>query len=196
MELKIRRGIAFCFAVAVLTLCGWSYWFQSSEYEIVSIDPGSWLVTARGNGGDTLSFRMHPSVFQGRCFHANLTGVREGGRFSVVGPPGERFDRLEAESAPGNRPGQGVARGPRPSRRPSTRGMQNYCITAVDASEQTATAESKSGETIRFRIDVSSFRGYRFRVPTPAELVAGGRFSLAAPNEAPVRCCTLIERLR
>ena len=196
MKVVVRAALLLLLVAAVM-ISAWSFLPQSGEYAIVSIDTGTWLVTARGEGGDTLSFRMHPSIFQGRCFHANLTGVREGGRFSIVGPPGERFDRIEARAATGKGASADKTPSRGRSRRPSTRGMQRYCITAVDAAQQTATAEAdRSGEKIRFKIDSGSFRGYRFRIPSMGDLVAGGRFSLTTPNEVPVRCCTLEERLQ
>lgn len=167
--------------------------FQSGEYEIDSVNPRSWEVKAHGEGGETLAFRMPPSVFKGRCFRANLSGVETGDRFSIVGPPGEKFSGLQIESARGQKAGGGRADAGR-SRRPNTQGMQNYCITAVDEGQLSVTAQSRSGETIRFKFDPASFRGYRFTVPSAADLAAGGRFSLTAPNDAPVRCCTLEER--
>ncbi|HSR67273.1 MAG TPA: hypothetical protein VLU25_04975 [Acidobacteriota bacterium] len=167
--------------------------FQPGEYEIDSIDSRTWVVTARGESGETLSFRMPPSVFKGRCFRANLTGVEEGERFSIVGPPGEKFDRLQVEAARGQK-GEGKGAKAGRSRRPNTRGMQDYCITDVDSARLTVTAQSRSGERIRFKFDPASFRGYRFRVPGAAELAAGERFSLTTPNDVPVRCCTLEER--
>lgn len=187
------------FSLVLLLAAGMSFLssavFQSGEYEIDSINPRTWVIKAHGESGETLEFRMPPSIFKGRCFHANLTGVGEGQRFSIVGPPGEKFDGLNIESARGQKAGGGRGQAGR-SRRPNTRGMQNYCVTAVDPAQQTVTAQSRSGEKIRFKIDPDGFRGYRFRVPSPADLAAGGRFSLTAPNNVPVRCCTLEERFQ
>ncbi len=196
MRITFRAGFLICLFSAAVTISVWSYLPEAGEYQIVSIDPSSWLVTARSENGNTLAFHMHPSVFRGRCFQANLRGVTEGGRFSMVGPPRERFDRLQAKAVTRQGAPADEKRTRGRNQRPSTRGMQRYCVTDVDAERQTAHAESQSGEKIRFKIDVTSFRGYRFQVPSVVDLARGERFSLTTPNSVPVRCCTLEERLR
>lgn len=56
-------------------------------WEILSVDPGRWVVTARNRRTKkTVKFKVDPNCFIGFRFKASLKGIRRGNGFSIVAP--------------------------------------------------------------------------------------------------------------
>lgn len=66
----------------------------SGDLEILSVDPGSWVVTARDSGsGETVRFEVDPQAFVGFEFRADLRSLRRGQGFSLMALNNAPLDR-------------------------------------------------------------------------------------------------------
>ncbi len=170
---------------------------EELEYEVVSIDPTTWTVSARETASGTMvKFKMPPAVFKDKTFAADLGGRGAGQRFSATAPRNARMSNLKLESAPP--PGPPGRTSPRAAPPPPGRAAPpppaagGYRILTVDNSWAVTARDTASGETIRFRVDPKAFEGYRFRASLRG-LSRGAAFSLVAPNHRPIAdCCTLM----
>ncbi len=208
-----RRAAAWGLVIPALALApAWAA-DGAVDFEVVSIDPRSWVVTARDvSSGEQFRFKVPHRVFEGQRFTAEPTGGGES--ISVRGMPDARLDKLVLETplgAPGLgrrnelRGVPGRQRPPQrppafePPRRPDLRagagGPRAYQVVSVDPRQWIVTARAEDGSTLKLRIDPDSFAGFRFRADI-ARLRKGQGFSLFAPNEKPLEnCCTLLSPL-
>lgn len=179
------------------------------DFEVVSIDSRSWVVTARDvDSGETFRFKVPPKVFEGQRFTADLGSVGAGQALTVEAPRDVRLDKLVVEAPMGSLSGRPSSDGDREMRRPATRprpprepgppglatgpaGMAEYRVEAVDSRTWTVTAVGPEGSRVQLAVDPEKFEGYRFRA-SAGSLRRGQGFSLFAGNESPLRdCCTL-----
>lgn len=151
-------------------------------FEIVSVDIGSSVVTARDvNAGRNLRFKLSPQTFVGTTFRAVLDTER--GSASVVytgGPVTADNAELQGELERGRaapRPGRPVG--------------DQFRITRIDVADGMYVVQAR-GEagTIELRNGPRAFAGYRF-VANLEDLKDGGALRLMpGPNAIP-NCCTL-----
>jgi hypothetical protein len=182
-------------------------------YRIVSVDANSWVVTAEDQQtGTQVRFKLNPRAFVNKKFRADLQGKGQGHRFSVTAPRNEPLANCCAMS--GGPPGETPSRRPS-TRRPSAQGRRgapptsrpggpsagpgapgggtDFEIVEVDPKTWTVTASGVgTGQTVRFRVDPSTFVGYEFRASL-RDLHRGQGFGMIGLNSSPLSgCCTLV----
>lgn len=166
------------------------------EYEVISINPGNWVVTAKEvANGNVVKFKLPPNVFKGKSFDANLRALRKGQRFSVRGPRNARLSQLIMQS-----PGR-AARARKQQKRlrrpgllgPPARRM-NWIIQNVDPRTWVVTARhSKTGKIAKFKTHPEAFKGFRFKADLNT-IKQGQGFSIVTPNNSPINnVATLME---
>ena len=76
---------------------------------------------------------------------------------------------------------------------PSAPSRLAWEIIEVNAAELTMTARNRGNRTIVFRVDPTSFIGYRFKADLSG-IEKGGKFTIVAPNLEPLsKNCVLVE---
>lgn len=163
-------------------------------YEVLSIEPGTWVVTAKETrSGEVVSFRLPPESFKGKTFDADLGDIKKGRRFSVRGPRNARLSNLvmHRTASRGDSP---LKRRPRKPIMHMAGGTKLPWVIKEVAKDWMVTAfKMKSGETIKFKVDPNSFKGFRFRANIKG-ISKGQGFSLYAPNQGAITsACTLME---
>jgi hypothetical protein len=168
------------------------------EYEVISVAPQSWVVTAKETAtGNVVKFRLPPAVFKGKTFAANLRSVKRGQRFSVQGPRNARLDQLIVEKGlPGGPPrgrrnfGKRVPGISGPAGRPLA-----WEIVHVDARKWVVTARNRrTHKVVKFQAHPEAFAGFRFRASLRG-IRKGQGFSMVTPNNLPLNnIATLLER--
>lgn len=192
----MKRWSMITAVICMVTLCGIGS-AQAQEllnYEVLSIDANSWVVTAKDTAsGEVVSFRLPPSTFKGKTFDADLANVKPGRNFAVRGPRNERLNNLVMQRTP--------SRGEDPMKmRPRKRMMQmaggaqlGWVIEDVGQNWVVKARNKKNGKTMKFKVDPNSFKGFRFRANLKG-IKKGEGFSIYAPNERSFsRACTLME---
>jgi hypothetical protein len=165
------------------------------QYEVITIDPGSWVVTARETAtGDTVKFKMPPTVFHGKTFDANLAGLKKGRRFSIRGQRNARLNQLTLKKPPVPRRFVRKAKKNRPQRVVPVGRALPWKILNVNSRNWVVTAKNtRTGKVAKFKVDPTAFRGFRFRADIRS-IKRGRGFSIVTPNNAPMpNACTLIE---
>lgn len=167
------------------------------EYEVISVESRTWVVTARETAtGNVVKFRLPPSVFKGQTFDANLEPSKRGQRFSVQGPRNARLNQLIVEEGlPGGPPrgrGKIARRVPKisgPSVQPLT-----WEIMHVDPRKWIVTAKNRrTHKVVKFQAHPEAFAGFRFRANLRG-IRKGQGFSIVTPNNQPLNnCATLLE---
>jgi hypothetical protein len=167
------------------------------EYKVISIEPQSWVVTARETAtGNVVKFRLPPGVFKGQAFDANLEPSKRGQRFSVQGPRNARLSQLIVEEGlPGGSPrgrgkiGKRVPKISGPLARPLT-----WEIMHVDARKWIVTAKNRRTHSVaKFQAHPGAFTGFLFRANLRG-IRKGQGFSIVTPNNRPLNnCATLLE---
>jgi hypothetical protein len=163
------------------------------EYEVVSIDPAGWVVTAREIGsGETVKFRVPPAFFHGKTFDADLDSLKNGDIFSVRGPKNVHMNNLPVEqplpeTSQGQPPSKGFAAG-------AEGGVLTWEILNVNPRQWTATAKNRlTQKIIKFKVLPEAFVGLRFQAKLRG-INKGEGFSLVTPNNMPMaNCCRLLE---
>lgn len=193
---KIAVGVVSVFAFFALTTLvhGAGPQGELLEYEVISVNPQNWVVTAKETAsGNVVKFKLPPSVFQGKSFDAELRNVRQGGRFSVRGPRNARLDNLIMEDSMRKQPRMRKSPGPAGMTPPG--GAQlGWVIENVDPAEWIVSARNRaSGKTAKFKAHPEAFAGFRFRADL-RNISKGQGFSIVAPNDRPMpNACTLME---
>lgn len=184
---------------AVLALAAMTVLVQGSmppgedlEYNVMSIDPKGWVVTARETAtGNVVKFRLPPTVFKGQTFDADLGAVQKGQRFSVRGPRNARLDRLIVEKPlPGGPP---LGRGR--TKFEGVRGESlSWEILHVDARKWIVTAKNRQTHKVaKFQAHPEAFTGFIFRANLRG-IKKGRGFAIVTPNNQPMNnVCTLLE---
>jgi len=186
------------FVVTASWLHGGTPQGEDLEYEVISIEPQGWVVTARETAsGNVVKFRLPPTVFKGKTFEfdAEENVLKPGGRFSVRGARNERLNQLVVENPlPGESPrGKGRftkrvgAGGPPPN-------PLGWEILHVDPRKWIVTAKNnRTHKTVKFQVHPEAFTGFRFHANLRG-IQKGRGFSIVTPNELPMKnCCTILE---
>ncbi|MCP4203957.1 MAG: hypothetical protein GY769_18725 [bacterium] len=123
---------------------------QMLDFEVVSVDPRQWIVSARDvESRDEFQFRMPPQSFQGQRFTVDLSAARAGQPIEVRGQSNVKIDELVVDAPlgmsgvgggadgekgrprrpdysrdPGRRPPSAPDYAPRPPRAPSDDGFK------------------------------------------------------------------------
>lgn len=93
------------------------------DFQVLSIDPEQWLVTASEVGGaGQFQFRMPPQLFRGQRFTADLGDRSAEGRIDVRAEPDARIDEVILETPLGAGGGNGSGAFTGPGDRPGTPG--------------------------------------------------------------------------
>ncbi len=192
---KIAVGVISLFIFFALTafVHGGARGGELLEYEVISINPQSWVVTAKETAsGNVVKFRLPPAVFKGKTFDADLGKVRRGRRFSVRGPRNARLDNLIMEGPLGKQPRMRKDGGP-VRMVPSSRQL-GWVIVNVDARQWIVTVRNRTtGKTAKFKGHPEAFRGFRFRANL-RNIRKGKGFSIVTPNNRSMpNVCTLLE---
>jgi hypothetical protein len=185
---------------AVLALAAMTVLVQGSmppgedlEYEVISIDPKGWIVTARETAaGNVVKFRLPPTAFKGQTFDADLGAVRKGQRFSVRGPRNARLDQLILKKP---LPGEGPrGRGPRAKLGRRQSEPLSWKILHVDARKWIVTAKNRRTHKVaKFQAHPEAFTGFLFRANLRG-IKKGRGFAIVTPNNQPMKnVCTLLE---
>jgi hypothetical protein len=204
MTMKRQSAITIVW-VAVFAFAAMTVWMQAGtpkgeilEYEVISIDPGNWVVTAKETAtGNVVKFRLPPSVFKGKTFDfdANQGTLKPGKRFSVRGQMNARLNQLIMENSVPR--GQSPLRGRRASRakfRVQTGKVMGWEILHVDARNWVVTAQNRQNRKIaKIQVHPEAFTGFRFKANL-RNIRKGQGFSIVTPNNLPMRnCCTIKE---
>jgi hypothetical protein len=191
--------------LAVFAFVAMTVWVQAGmpegetlEYEVISIDPGKWVVTARETATENVvKFRLPPAVFNGKTFDfdANQEALMPGRRFSVRGQMNARLNQLIMEKSVAM--GQPPLRGRRAARarfRVQTGKALGWEILHVDAQKWVVTARNRQNRKIvKLQVHPEAFTGFRFQANLRS-IQNGQGFSIVTPNNLPMRnCCTIME---
>jgi len=200
-----RRSVITIGWVAVFAFAAMTVWMQAGtpkgeilEYEVISIDPGNWVVTAKETAtGNVVKFRLPPSVFKGKTFDfdANQGTLKPGKRFSVRGQMNARLNQLVMETSVSRdkRSGRGI-RAPQARFGVQTGKMMGWEILHVDARKWVVTARNRQSHKIaKIQVHPEAFTGFRFKANL-RNIRKGQGFSIVTPNNLPMRnCCTIKE---
>lgn len=200
-----RRSAITIGWIAVFAFAAMTVWVQAStpegetlEYEVISIDSGKWVVTAKEIAtGDVVKFRLPPSVFKGKTFDfdADQGTLKPGKRFSVRGQMNARLNQLimKKSVARGQPPGRGK-RAARARFRVQRGKALGWEILHVDARKWVVTARNRQNRKIvKFQAHPEAFTGFRF-LANLRGIQKGQGFSIVTPNNQPMRnCCTIME---
>lgn len=63
---------------------GSRYGSGPTQYTVSSVDPKTWVVTARGPGGESIQLEVDPAAFAGYRFKAPVRGLRRGQGFALL----------------------------------------------------------------------------------------------------------------
>jgi hypothetical protein len=195
--ITILTAAVFAFLAMTVGVQGSNAPGEVLEYEVISIDPGNWIVTAREvASGEEVKFRLPPTAFKGQTFDGNLEEVQPGHRFSVRGPRNARLNQLIVEQsipeAPNRGPGLRAKFGRQPGGSSETLGWE---IINVDPRKWIVTAKNRqSHKTAKFQVHPEAFIGFHFKANLRG-ISKGEGFSLVTPNDQPMsNSCTLLER--
>lgn len=169
---------------------------EKLEYKVISIDPGSWVVTAREVAtGDVVKFRLPPSVFKGQTFEADPGAMRKGQRFSVRGPRNARLNQLKLEKGlPGEPQSRRGQRGRLGAERPLLSQPLAWEILNVNPRKWIVTAKNRHTHKVaKFQAHPEAFTGFLFHANLRG-IKKGQGFAIVTPNNQPINnCCTLLE---
>lgn len=164
------------------------------DYEVISIDANTWIVTAREiSSGNVVKFRLPPSTFKGQTFDAEIGRVRPGQRFAVRGPRNASLANLVMDTPSPQGQGRGLMRKPPRMMTPPSRPL-SWEILNVNPQKWIVQAKNRmTHRTAKFKVDPGCFAGFRFR--SNLQSVGKGQgFSIITPFSAPLtNCCTLME---
>lgn len=163
------------------------------DYEVISIEPGSWVVTAKETAsGNVVKFRLPPTVFKGKSFDADLGSIQRGARFSVRGPRNARLNNLIMQGPSGKQPRMRKGRSPRLMTSPAA--QLGWTIMHVDPRKWIVTAQNRTtGKVAKFQAHPEAFAGFRFRANL-RNIRKGQGFSIVTPNNQPIsNVCSLLE---
>lgn len=196
--ITVILAAAFAFVVMAAFVHGAQPQGAVLEYEVITIEPQSWVVTAKETAtGNVVKFRLPPSVFKGKTFDANLGSVKRGQRFSVQGPRNARLNNLIVEKGLPGGPTRG--RGRFAKRVPKISGPSvqplTWEIMHVDPRRWIVTAKNRrTHKVVKFQAHPEAFTGFRFRANLRG-IRKGQGFSMVAPNNLPLNnIATLLER--
>jgi hypothetical protein len=169
---------------------------EQLEYEVMSIIPHTWIVTAKQTAtGNLVKFKLPPAVFVGKTFDAQMMNVKVGERFDVKGPRNVRLDNLLAEEIPE----RGRRRLRRAADKPRLAFLKvgeplNWEILEVNAQTWEVKAKNIQGvKTMTFKVDPQAFAGFKFYADL-TKISKGQGFSIVTPNNLPISdACTLIK---
>jgi len=192
---KVAVGVVSVFAFFALTVLahGAGPKGELLEYEVLSINPQNWVVTAKETAsGNVVKFRLPPTVFKGKTFDADLGKIQRGGRFSVRGPRNARLDNLLMEGQQAKQPRKRKDTGPRVMTPPAA--QLGWVIVNVDPGQWIVTVRNRStGKTAKIKGHAEAFTGFRFRADL-RNIRKGQGFSIVTPNNQPMpNVCTLME---
>ncbi|NIM16949.1 MAG: hypothetical protein GTO45_33695 [Candidatus Aminicenantes bacterium] len=195
--ITVILGAAFAFVAMAVFVHGAQPPGEVLEYEVISVEPQSWVVTARETAtGNVVKFRLPPAVFKGQTFDANLGSVKRGQRFSVQGPRNARLSQLIVEEGlPGGPPrgrrkfGKRIPKISGPPSKPLA-----WEIVHVDPRKWVVTAKNRrTHKVVKFQAHPEAFAGFRFRANLRG-IRKGQGFSIVTPNNRPMNnCATLLE---
>ena len=164
------------------------------DYEVISIDAGTWVVTAREIAtGNMVKFRLPPSTFKGQTFDAEIGRIKPGQRFVVKGPNNASLGNLVMDTPSPQGQGKGLMRKPPRMITPPSRPL-TWEILSVNPQKWIVTAKNRMTHKVaKFKVDPGCFTGFRFR--SNLQSVGKGQgFSIITPFTAPLtNCCTLLE---
>lgn len=196
--MRVRSIIAMLF-VAALFYTGIPGWLEGAtppgeglEYEVISIEPGSWVVTAKETeSGEIVKFRMPPTAFKGKTFDADLEKMQPGQRFSARASRNARLDQVIVEKALPASPARRLSVARLKAGGEETLGWE---ILHVDARGWIVTARNRQTRKIaKFRVDPNAFNGFRFQANIRG-IQRGQGFAIQAPNNMPLNnVATLLE---
>ncbi len=166
------------------------------DYEVVTIEAKTWIVTAREVAtGNIVKFRLPPNTFKGQTFDAEIASTGPGQRFAVRGPRNANLANLVMDTPSPQAQGQGQGMMRRPPRMiaPPSRPL-TWEILNVNPEMWIVTAKNRlTRKVAKFKVDPGCFSGFRFQ----SNLQSVGRgqgFSIITPFTAPLtNCCTLLE---
>jgi hypothetical protein len=163
------------------------------NYEIISIDAKSWIITAKDTAsGEIVKFRMPPAAFKGKTFAADLSKTKAGQGFSVRGPRNARLSNLVMQLTPARGQSPLKSRRIRPMRRAQGARLA-WQIIHVNPDWVVTAKNQRNRKVIKFKVNPQAFIGFRFRANAKG-IRKGEGFSLIAPNErAFTSACTLLE---
>jgi hypothetical protein len=195
--ITVILAAAFAFVAMAVFVHGAQPPGEVLEYEVISVESQSWVVTAKETAtGNVVKFRLPPAVFKGKTFAVNLRSVKRGKRFSVQGPRNARLDQLIVEKGlpggPPRRRGKFAKRTPKISGPPSR--PLAWEILHVDARKWIVTAKNRrTHRVVKFQAHPEAFAGFRFRASLRG-IRKGQGFSIVTPNNQPINnCATLLE---
>lgn len=198
LVISVILAAVFAFVAMAVFVHGAQPQGEVLEYEVISIEPQSWVVTAKETAtGNMVKFRLPPAVFKGKTFDANLGSVERGQRFSVQGPRNARLNQLIVET--GLPEGTSRKRGKFAKRIPKISGPPvtplTWEIIHVDARKWIVTAKNRrTHKVVKFQAHPEAFTGFRFRTNLRG-IRKGQGFSIVTPNNLPLNnCATLLER--
>jgi hypothetical protein len=198
LVISVILAAIFAFAAMAVFVHGVQPPGEVLEYEVISVEPQSWVVTAKETAtGNVVKFRLPPVVFKGKTFDANLGSVKLGQRFSVQGPRNARLNQLIVETGLPGGPSRG--RGKFAKRIPKIIGPPVKTLTweimHVDAQKWIVTARNRrTHKVVKFQAHPEAFTGFRFRANLRG-IRKGEGFSMVTPNNLPLNnCATLLER--
>ena len=192
--IKIGLAVVMVFAAMTGLLQGAKTSGEMLEYEVISVNTNSWVVTAKETAtGNVVKFRLPPTVFTGQTFDADLENLQSGRRFSVRGPRNSRLNNLVMETPLGKRP--------RERREMHSPRLNLYTekltweIVSVDPNNWIVTARNRNNnKMVKVKAHPEAFTGFRFRANLE-DIGNGQGFSIVTPNDRPMpNCCTLLER--
>jgi len=199
-----RRSAITIGWVAVFAFVAMTVWVQAGtpegdtlEYEVISIDPGKWVVTAKETAtGNVVKFRLPPAVFKGKTFDfdADQGALMPGKRFSVRGQMNARLNQLIMENSVAR--GQPPLRGKRAARarfRVQPGKALGWEIVHVDPQKWVVTARNRQNrKVVKFQAHPEAFTGFRFQANLH-DIQNGQGFSIVTPNNQPINnCCTIM----
>lgn len=199
-EITVILAAAFAVVAMAVFVHGAQPKGEVLEYEVISVESQSWVVTAKETAtGNVVKFRLPPAVFKGKTFDANLKSVKRGQRFSVQGPRNARLNQLIVEKGlpggPLRKRGKFAKRVPKISGPPVQ--PLTWEILHVDARKWIVTAKNRrTHKVVKFQAHPEAFAGFRFRANLRG-IRKGQGFAIVTPNNQPLNnCATLLERRR
>jgi hypothetical protein len=167
------------------------------EYEVISVQPGSWLVTAKEvASGEIVKFRLPPTAFKGKTFDADLTRTKKGHKFSVRGPQSDRLNNLIVEKGLPTHRGKNQRSRHLIKKRPIGPPAQvlNWEIVHVDPQQFIVTARNNKNQRLaKFKVEPHSFKGFRFKANLRG-IRQGRGFTMQTSNNSHFsNACTLLE---
>jgi hypothetical protein len=163
------------------------------DYEVISVDPAGWIVTAKEmESGQIVKFRLPPAVFHGKTFDADLSSLQVGQLFSVQGQKNVHMHHLQVEQP---LPGEALTkRALKAHNIGAEGGVLTWEILNVNPRQWTAPAKNRSTQKIiKIKVIPEAFVGFLFRANLRG-IKKGESFTLVTPNDVPMaNCCRLLE---